>query len=61
MKDSTQDLGAAMKAAEELQMFDDGHYKLAAERLMGRASFTVDNLTLEKARVLLHASIEEKI
>ena len=31
-------------------MFDDRHYKLAAERVMGLASVSADNMTLEKVR-----------
>lgn len=48
MKDPRLDLGAAMKAAEELSMYADGHYKLAAERLMGRAAAAAGSLTLER-------------
>jgi hypothetical protein len=39
-----------MKAAEELSMFEDRHYKLAAERVVGLASASADNMTLEKVR-----------
>jgi hypothetical protein len=50
MKDPRHDLRAAMQAAEELSMFEDRHYKLAAERVVGRAVASADNLALEKVR-----------
>ena len=50
LKDPRHDLRAAMKAAEELSMFEDRHYKLAAERVVGRAVASADNLALEKVR-----------
>jgi len=48
MKDARLDLSAAMRAAEELNMYADGHYRLAAERLMGRDAASADSLTLER-------------
>ena len=50
MKDPRHNLRAAMAAAEELSMFEDRHYKLAAERVVGLASASADNMTLEKVR-----------
>jgi len=48
MKDRELDLRAAMREAEDLNMYEDPHYKLAAERVMGLQKVSADNLTLEK-------------
>lgn len=48
MKDPRLNLEAALKAAEALHMYDDCHYKLAAERLVGKLPTTADGFVLSK-------------